>query len=129
MESSGYPLLDAVACERAKTAGRFEPARDSKGNRVPSTFTLPQIRYVLSKDDLSAVTVDASRKVYNSTIQIEVNKSGIVEACRSLNADMPDKSACADYLVGRPVPPVFKNPSGSKVTISNTIVIDQNSEH
>ena len=128
VESSGYPLLDAGACERAKSVGRFEPAHDGKGNRVASTFTLPQLRYVLSKENLSAVTVDANRKVYNSTIQIDVDKSGTIEACRSLNTDMPDKSACADYVVGKPAPSVFKVSSGSKVTISNTIVIDRNGE-
>jgi TonB family protein len=128
VESSGYRLLDAAACERAKSVGRFQPARDVKGDRVASTFTLPPLQYVLSKESISAVTVDESRKVYNSTIQIDIDKSGIIEACRSLNSDMPDKKACADYVVGKPAPSVFKVPSGSRVTVSNTVVVDRTSE-
>src|SRR5258708_531656 len=67
VESSGYPLLDAAACGRAKSVGRFEPALDGNGDRVASTFTLPRLQYVLSKENLSAATVDAKRQVYNST--------------------------------------------------------------
>lgn len=128
VESSGYSLLDAAACERAKSVGRFEPARDEKGDRIASTFTLPRVQYVLSKENLSAATVDAKRKVYNSTIQIDVDKSGMIEGCRSLNTDMPDGRACGVYVVGKPAPSAFKVPSGSTVTISNTIVVDRNSD-
>jgi TonB family protein len=125
VESSGYRLLDAAACDRAQRVGRFKPARDDGGNPVASRFTLPQIQYVLSKENLSAATVDESRKVYNSTIQVDVDSAGNVEACRSLNADMPSRTACANYVLGKPPPLTSKIPGGSKVTISNTIVVDR----
>jgi TonB family protein len=126
VKSSGYSLLDAAACNRAKSVGRFEPARDGTGNRVASTFTLPELRYVLSKENLSVATVDAKRTVFNSTIQVDIDKAGIIQKCRSLNADTSDKEACGAYVVGQPAPPAFKASSGSTVTVSNTIVVDQN---
>ena len=128
LESSGYQLLDAAACERAKNYGRFEPARDGKGNGIASTFILPRIRYILSNGNRSAATVDAKRNVYNSTIQIQVGTSGNIESCRTLNTDTTDKSACGGYVVDTPTPSAFKVSGGAEVTISNTIVVDRKSE-
>jgi len=47
IESSGVADLDAATCIAVVRRGKFQPARDPKGNVVESSFVLPPVRWDL----------------------------------------------------------------------------------
>ena len=47
-KSSGHQVLDDATCSLLIKRARFDPARDDKGNPVPSHFQTPLIRWRLS---------------------------------------------------------------------------------
>jgi TonB family protein len=124
VESSGSQLLDDGTCATAKLHGRFQPQLDASGKPVPFTYTLPRIRYTMSHAKSRWSAGEGRRLISNQTVRLSISAAGIVESCRSLNADTPDASACSDYAVGRAIPGYPANAGARTVTLSQTSVMD-----
>ena len=124
IESSGWQLLDDATCATARLHGRFRPQLDASGKAVPFTYTLPGIRYTLSHGKSSSSMDGGRRVVNNRTVRLAVSATGNIESCRSLNPDMEDAKACADYPVGRAVPGYPARAGARTVTVSQTVVMD-----
>lgn len=124
IESSGSLLLDDGTCAAAKLHGRFQPQLDASGKPVPFTYTLPRIRYTTSHAESRWSEAGGRRLVSNLTVRLSVTAAGIIESCRSLNADMSDSKACTDYPAGRSLPGYPANVGARTITLSQTAVMD-----
>ncbi len=126
VETSGWALLDATACAAIKARAKFQPAQDAAGKPVAASILVPRIRYTIKEGQSLIAVADGRRTIFNRTIRLGIDKAGLVTSCMSLNADMPQATACAGYPVGKPAPADVAGKAGvaRTVVLSLTAVAD-----
>jgi TonB family protein len=126
VETSGWALLDATACAAIKARATFQPAQDAAGKPVATSIIVPRIRYTIKEGQSLIAVASGKRTIFNRTIRVGIDKAGLVTSCMSLNTDMPQAMACADYPVGKPAPTGVAGKAGvaRTVVLSLTAVAD-----
>lgn len=95
--SSGTPELDEKACSLLTQRARFEPARDERGNPIPSSYRnrvrwqLPNAEPVAPVDVVVEFDLDVSGGVSNCRMFDALASKVIPEACVRLAQDMRTK--------------------------------------
>jgi protein TonB len=72
--SSGFPVLDATACDKIRSRARFSPALDSKGKPTEATY-VNSVRWLIPKDMKPPQPI-------NVTQSMIVDADGTVHDCK-----------------------------------------------
>jgi TonB family protein len=94
-ESSGYPLLDETTCTLMSRRGHFTPARDEKGEAIPSywngrmTWKIPKPLSFAPEQMVTEFDVTADGRIENCTGRDAMTGSQVASLC----ADVARKAA------------------------------------